>query len=254
MNIFLSWFAWTDYTFGIDFTSVDLCQNKYRFITDKESISLYIRNHELFNITVFENTLPGLPPESILETLKQTHIAHTMIFAKESKKNVFNKGDKVMVKGYSFYFIVKDFREDNNTYYLESSFGNLIQGVKENDITLHITESSNEKGLRYNSNKLKWSLVHFKSLEPMVRVLEFGAKKYTPDNWKKGLDKKEILESILRHTADLMDGKEIDEESGLPIMGHIQCNAMFYNYFYTNKTITNEDVHSMIAKLEQGIS
>lgn len=32
---------------------------------------------------------------------------------------------------------------------------------------------------RYNDGKLKWSLVDFESLEPMVRVLEFGAKKYT---------------------------------------------------------------------------
>ena len=37
-----------------------------------------------------------------------------------------------------------------------------------------------------------------------------------------------------RHLAELMDGNEIDDESGLPHMGHLQCNAMFYNYF-TNK-------------------
>ena len=88
-----------------------------------------------------------------------------------------------------------------------------------------------DKALRYNSDKLKWSLVHFKSLEPLVRVLEFGAKKYAPENWKKGLDKKEILESMMRHLAALMDGESCDSESGIHHMGHIQCNAMFYNYF-----------------------
>jgi len=87
------------------------------------------------------------------------------------------------------------------------------------------------KGLRYNEGKPKWGLVHFKSLEPMVRVLEYGAKKYSPDNWKKGLDKKEILESMMRHIAALMDGEEIDPETGITHMGNIQCNAMFYNYF-----------------------
>ena len=86
------------------------------------------------------------------------------------------------------------------------------------------------KGLRYNTGKRKWSLVHFKSLEPMIEVLEFGAKKYEPFNWQKGLDKKEVLESLQRHLARLFDGEEIDRESGLHHIGHIMCNAMFFQY------------------------
>jgi hypothetical protein len=82
----------------------------------------------------------------------------------------------------------------------------------------------------------------------------FGAKKYAPENWKKGLDKKEILESIMRHVAELMDGKELDDESGLPIMGHIQCNAMFYNYFanYKYKPVTKECMNELHAKAITG--
>lgn len=91
-----------------------------------------------------------------------------------------------------------------------------------------------QKAERFNDGKLKWSLVHFKSLEPMVRVLMFGAQKYSVDNWKKGLDKKEILESMQRHLAALIDGEQNDPESGLSHMGHIQCNALFYNYFNEN--------------------
>lgn len=92
------------------------------------------------------------------------------------------------------------------------------------------------KALRYNSGKLKWSLVHFKSIEPLVRVLMFGAEKYSPDNWKKGLDKKEILESMMRHLAAMIDGETHDAESGLPHIGHIQCNAMFYQYMMDKST------------------
>jgi hypothetical protein len=92
-----------------------------------------------------------------------------------------------------------------------------------------------EKGLRYNEGKRKWSLVHFKSLEPMIEVLEFGAKKYAVDNWKKGFDQKEILESLQRHLAKLFDGEEIDSESGLHHIGHIMCNAMFYSYYIKNQ-------------------
>lgn len=93
------------------------------------------------------------------------------------------------------------------------------------------------ESLRYNEGKPKWSLVDFKSLEPMVRVLEYGCKKYDKDNWKKGLDTTEILESLSRHLFALMSGKEYDEESNLPHIGHILCNAMFYQY-HINKNKT----------------
>lgn len=65
----------------------------------------------------------------------------------------------------------------------------------------------------------------------MIQVLEFGATKYEPFNWQRGLDKREILESLQRHLAKLFDGEEIDTESGLHHIGHIMCNAMFYSYF-----------------------
>lgn len=90
--------------------------------------------------------------------------------------------------------------------------------------------SSDEQAMRFNEGKPKWSLVHFKSLEPMIRVLEFGALKYAPKNWQKSMPLDEILNSMQRHLAAIMDGEEIDSESKISHMGHIMCNAMFYNY------------------------
>jgi hypothetical protein len=89
---------------------------------------------------------------------------------------------------------------------------------------------NHNKALRYNNGKPKWSLINYESLIPLIRVLEFGANKYAPDNWKKEMEPKEILNSLQRHLADLMDGKTVDEESGLPLIGHIMANAMFYSY------------------------
>lgn len=96
-----------------------------------------------------------------------------------------------------------------------------------------------ERGLRYNKGKLKWSLVDFKSLTPLIQVLMFGAEKYAPNNWKKGLDKTEILESLQRHLGELLNNKEYDDESKLHHIGHIMANAMFYSYF-RNKEIERE--------------
>ena len=107
-------------------------------------------------------------------------------------------------------------------------------GTKEEWDSMIARES---KADRYNNGKTQWGLVDFKSIKPMVDVLEFGALKYSPNNWKKGLDTTEICESIMRHLTALMDGEDNDPESGLPHMGHIQCNTMFYNYMVRNKEI-----------------
>lgn len=49
------------------------------------------------------------------------------------------------------------------------------------------------------------------------------------------MDKRKILECMQRHLAALMDGEELDPETGISHMGNIQCNAMFYN-FHNQKT------------------
>lgn len=118
--------------------------------------------------------------------------------------------------------------------------GDFDRGLRESQREDHMTGQVVERSDRFNEGKPKWSLVHFESLVPMIRVLEFGARKYAPENWKKGLDLKEILESMQRHLAALMDGEETDKESGISHMGHIQCNAMFYNY-HKSKQKNGED-------------
>lgn len=91
-------------------------------------------------------------------------------------------------------------------------------------------------GLRYNKGKIKWGLVPFKALEPMVRVLEFGAGKYEPFNWAKGLSYVEVCESLQRHLYSFMNGEDNDKESKIHHIGHILCNAMFLSYMViTNK-------------------
>ncbi len=92
--------------------------------------------------------------------------------------------------------------------------------------------------MRFNEGKVDWTQMHYKSMEPMIRVLEFGARKYAKKNWMKEMDPDQIMNSLQRHVAAIMDGEIIDSESGIAHMGHIQCNAMFYNFHYLR--INNE--------------
>lgn len=97
-----------------------------------------------------------------------------------------------------------------------------------------------EKSIRYNEGKPKWSLVDFKSLEPLVRVMEYGEMKYSRDNWKIGLNPTETLDSLARHLFKLMSGEEVDSESGLPHTGHILANIMFYIYHHEKNKLVNK--------------
>jgi hypothetical protein len=117
-----------------------------------------------------------------------------------------------------------------------------------------MSDQVKEKALRYNDGKLQWGLVHFKSLEPMIQVLEFGAKKYAPDNWKKQMDRKKLLESAMRHMAALMDGQENDPETGLSHIGHLMCNALFYSYHFAIKKddLVSSDSNTGIARFDDG--
>ena len=92
-----------------------------------------------------------------------------------------------------------------------------------------------EQAQRFNTGKPEWSLVDYKALEPMVRVLEMGKKKYSANNWKRGLPTTEICESLLRHLYAYMGGEDTDPESGLSHIAHVQCNAMFLQHMMQNK-------------------
>lgn len=86
-------------------------------------------------------------------------------------------------------------------------------------------------GYRSNSGKLRLSLISPWAQEGLARVLTFGAQKYAAHNWAKGLSFSETIDSLERHLAALKRGEDIDPESKLPHVDHIQCNAMFLSHY-----------------------
>jgi len=72
------------------------------------------------------------------------------------------------------------------------------------------------------------SVFDLRAFEDMAKVLDYGAKKYSKDNWKKGyVNKFSAIDSLYRHLREIIIGEAFDEESGLSHMGHIMCNIMF---------------------------
>jgi hypothetical protein len=108
----------------------------------------------------------------------------------------------------------------------------LFCGFKEED---YFDNKSQTTAKRYNAGKPRYSLIDYASLESLVRVLEFGEAKYGRDNWKLGLSKESVMDSLIRHIAKLNDGEELDSESNLPHIGHAMCNLMFLEYYKRNE-------------------
>jgi len=88
-----------------------------------------------------------------------------------------------------------------------------------------------QKALRYNEGKLDWTLLDFKSLEPLVETMMYGSGKYEPFNWQKPCDDpRQHLQSAMRHLTAIIDGEEYDKESGIRHIGHLMSNAMMFAY------------------------
>lgn len=77
--------------------------------------------------------------------------------------------------------------------------------------------------------KPRYSLLCSEILTEITKIREYGIAKYKEsDNWKK-VDKQLYLDAAMRHMIKLViDGEEVDNESGLKHASHAACNLMFY--------------------------
>jgi hypothetical protein len=84
------------------------------------------------------------------------------------------------------------------------------------------------EGVKHDSGKPMPRLLPPSALLAIARVLTFGAKKYSPDNWKHVPGAKErYLDALWRHLLAYNSGEEIDPESGESHLAHIGCCVLF---------------------------
>ena len=93
---------------------------------------------------------------------------------------------------------------------------------------LKLPEVKETVGKKYDNDKLRWSLLPLGALQDVVKVLEFGAKKYAPDNWKY-VDQAEerYWNAAMRHIVAYKLESPNDSETGLSHLAHAVCCLLY---------------------------
>lgn len=87
-------------------------------------------------------------------------------------------------------------------------------------------------GRKYDSNKPRYSLLPENTILNVIQVLEYGAEKYEPDNWKHVPSARtRYYDAAMRHIDNWWNGSEVDEESSLPHLAHAICCLLFLLWF-----------------------
>jgi len=94
--------------------------------------------------------------------------------------------------------------------------------MPEEKLDLHVAGAKDDK------EKPRWDLLPWKAVAGLIKVLSFGAKKYTPNGWRTVPNAKErYTAALMRHLHAINTGSSIDPESGLRHIDHVMCNVAF---------------------------
>jgi hypothetical protein len=83
-------------------------------------------------------------------------------------------------------------------------------------------------GVKYDGDKPRMSLVPPKAILEVAKVLTYGAKKYSAENWRKVPEAHQrYLDAALRHINQYHQGQIIDNETGINHLAHAICSLLF---------------------------
>lgn len=103
-----------------------------------------------------------------------------------------------------------------------------------------------DQSMKKDAGKPRFELVPLWALEPIAAVLTFGAAKYAPWGWTRGMEWSRLIGAAKRHLAAWEAGEEIDPESGLSHLGHLGCCVLFL-MAYSIRNLGTDDRHKWNA-------
>lgn len=84
-----------------------------------------------------------------------------------------------------------------------------------------------EKAIKFDEEKPSTDLLPTEALIEVSKVLGYGARKYEPENWRKGFIWSRLYAAALRHMFAWKEGQDLDDETSLNHIAHAICCLMF---------------------------
>lgn len=110
-----------------------------------------------------------------------------------------------------------------------------------------------DKGLRYNTGKIRYDLVPQYAQEQYAKVLTKGSEKYADRNWELGMRWSKVVASLKRHLAAFESGEDFDPETGLLHTAHIMCNSAFLTEYYKIYPQGDDRPHDYLRRAKIGL-
>jgi len=82
-------------------------------------------------------------------------------------------------------------------------------------------------GVKYDSEKLPVHLIPPEIIHALGEILRFGATKYEPRNWEKGMAWSRCWSACERHMWAWWGGEDNDPETGMSHLWHAACCIAF---------------------------
>lgn len=100
---------------------------------------------------------------------------------------------------------------------------------------LNVAHIGYAEGRKDDTGKLRFDLIPPEALEGLARVLTFGAGKYTPRNWEKGMAWGRVFGALMRHLWAWWRGEDKDPETGFSHLDHAACCIAFLQTYVVRK-------------------
>jgi hypothetical protein len=106
------------------------------------------------------------------------------------------------------------------------------------------------EGYKADHDKLPVHLLPTDSLEAITSILQFGAKKYAPRNWEKGMAWSRPYSACVRHLFAWWRGEHLDPETGMSHLWHAGACILFLIAYEQRKIGTDDRPISVAPPVE----